>query len=48
MTAVIDRADARLAASTMMSSSISRSLTGAQIDWTMNTSAPRTLSRYRT
>ena len=37
-------ADARLAASIMMSCSMMRSLIGSQWLWITNTSAPRTLS----
>jgi hypothetical protein len=45
MTAVIERAEARLAASTMIRSSMIIAFTGPLIDWMMKTSAPRTLSR---
>ena len=41
MTAVIRLADARLAASIMISCSISESLTGPQWVWMMKTSEPR-------
>src|SRR6478609_175856 len=43
MTAVIRSAEARLSASTMISSSIRFSLVGAQVDCTTNTSRARTL-----
>src|SRR4051812_33609854 len=43
MTALIRSADARLSASTMISSSIRFSLVGAQVDCTTNTSRARTL-----
>jgi hypothetical protein len=42
MTALMRSAEARLSASTMMSSSIRFSLVGAQVDWTTNTSRART------
>src|ERR1051326_2044286 len=44
MTAVMRRADARLKASSMRSSSIRWSLVGVQIDWMTKTSPPRTFS----
>ena len=37
-------AEARFSASIMMSSSIRLSFTGEQVDWTTNTSEPRTVS----
>ncbi len=40
-------ADARLAASIMISCSMIRSLIGSQWLWRMKTSAPRMLSPYR-
>jgi len=44
MTAVIRPALALLAASIMIKSSIRLSLTGADVDWMMNKSLPRTVS----
>ena len=41
-------ADERFNASIMINSSMIESLTGAQQDWTTNTSAPRTFSSIRT
>ena len=45
MTATILFAEALLAASIMMSICMRFSLTGSHKDWTINMSAPRTLSR---
>ena len=46
MTAVMRPAEARFSASIMMSSSMRLLFTGEQVDWTTNTSLPRTVS-YR-
>ena len=44
MTAVMRRADERFSASIRIKSSIRLSLAGNDVDWTMNTSWPRTFS----